>query len=84
MIALGFTVLLVFSAILSLASLANCLRQALSQFTALKLALRECPERLELRYNLREIVVGYDATVVPLRPDRAFIPAQPKPYRAAA
>ncbi len=73
MFAFEFSVLLACSALLALGSLVQTSRTALPQIAALRQALRDCPETLEMRFTTREVVVQYkDGKVVPLRP-RAVI-----------
>lgn len=80
------------SALFLLAALLICgvfaaaLRQALPLARRLRAALADCPETLELRYTIRETVVGWnDGTVVvlPLRA-RSIPRARPVGLRAAA
>jgi hypothetical protein len=64
-----FSVLLACAALFAIGSLVHSLRTALPQVTALRQALRDCPEALELRFTTREVLVRYnDGKVVPLRP----------------
>lgn len=73
MFTLEFSVLLACSALLAFGSLVQTVRAALPQVAALRRALRECPETLEMRFTTREVVVQYkDGKVVPMRP-RAVI-----------
>lgn len=68
MVAFEFSVLLACCALLALGTLAQTLRSALPQVAALRQALRDCPETLEMRFTTRELVVQYnDGKVVPLR-----------------
>jgi hypothetical protein len=63
------SVLLACSALVAIGSLVQTARAALPQVAALRQALRDCPEALELRFTTREVVVQYkDGKVVPLRP----------------
>lgn len=63
------SLLLACSALFAIGSLVQTARAALPQVAALRQALRDCPETLELRFTTREVVVQYkDGKVVPLRP----------------
>jgi hypothetical protein len=69
MFAFEFSVLLTCSALFAIGSLTRTVRAALPQVTALRQALRDCPEVLEMRFTTREVVVQFnDGKVVPLRP----------------
>lgn len=68
MFAFEFSVLLACSAMIALGTLVHSLRTALPQVAALRQALRDCPEVLEMRFTTREVVVQFnDGKVVPLR-----------------
>lgn len=74
MLTVEFSVLFALLALVGGLSLAHSLRAALSQVTALRQALAECPEQREVRFTIREVVVRYDdCKVVPLR--------QPQPVK---
>jgi hypothetical protein len=85
MFTVEFSVLLILSALTGALSLAHSLRTALPQVAGLRQALRDCPETLEMRFSIREVVVHYnDGKVVPLRPRRAISLPQRPAARAAA
>lgn len=80
-----FSVLLILSALLAGGTIVQSLRTALPQITGLRHALNECPETLELRFTVREVVVSFhDGKVVPLRPRAAINLPVKVPSRAAA
>lgn len=82
MFVVEFSVLLGLSALLAFGTLAHAVMTSLPRVAALRQAAHDCPETLEVRFILREMVVRYDdGKVVPLRPRTAFSPA---PQRAAA
>lgn len=85
MFAIEISVLLALGGIAALASLIGSARTALPQVAAIRQALAECPERQEMRFTVRQIVVSYnDGKVVPLRlRNRVNLPGQ-SPARAAA
>ncbi len=73
MFTVELTLLMACSALLALGSLVHSVRSALPQVAALRQALRDCPETLEMRFTTRELVVQYnDGKVVPLRPRAAI------------
>jgi len=84
--ALELSVLFAGIALLALGSIGGSLLRILPATRRLRAQLAACPDRLELRYTIRETVaVWNDGTVValPLRPRRAR-PVQPGALRAAA
>jgi hypothetical protein len=75
-------VLMVVSALLVAGSLVHSLRSALPRVAALRQAAQAGPDRMELRWTVREIVVTpLDGKVVPLRPVRAV--TLPRPLHPA-
>ncbi|MFN3517656.1 MAG: hypothetical protein ACK4YM_10950 [Novosphingobium sp.] len=89
MFATEIAVLLVGLAVVGTAVIVQALRTALPQAAAIRKALKDCPESREVRFSVREVIVGYnDGKVVPLRARRA-VPrtvtlARQLPGRAAA
>ena len=80
-----FSVLLILSTLLAGGTIVQSLRTALPQIFGLRQALNACPEMLELRFTVREVVVSYhDGKVVPLRPRAAISLPVTVPARAAA
>lgn len=86
MFAFEFSVLLACSVLFALGTLVHSLRTALPQVAALRQALRDCPDTLEMRFTTRAVIVQYnDGKVVPLRARRAGVsPVQLPAVRAAA
>jgi hypothetical protein len=79
------SVLLVCFAMLAVGSLVHSLRAALPQVAALRQALRDCPETLELRFTTRKVVVRFnDGKVVQLRPRAAISQPVRRTGRVAA
>jgi hypothetical protein len=81
-------VLMVAAALLAAGSLVHSLRSALPRIAGLRQAAQAGPDRGELRWTVREIVVTpLDGKVVPLRPVRAVSlprPALPARLNEAA
>ncbi len=80
-----FSVLLILSALLAGGTIMQSLRTALPQIAGLRQALNACPDTLDLRFTVRQVVVSYnDGKVVPLRPRAAISLAATLPTRAVA
>ena len=85
MFATEIAVLLVGLALVGTGVIVQALRTALPQAAAIRQALKDCPERHEVRFAVREVVVSFnDGKVVPLRGRRAVTLPRRLPVRAAA